>query len=115
MDGYPRQLLQAPSAECSAAAAAAGGRAGGRGLHRRAAEFTGLSAGLELAERGHAVVVLEARKVGWGASGGTAGRSTDGLNAGLETIGRRYGPETAGFVATVVQEGGRIIRERVAR
>ncbi|HVL19972.1 MAG TPA: FAD-dependent oxidoreductase, partial [Amaricoccus sp.] len=33
------------------------------------AGFTGLSAALELAERGHRVAVLEAAKVGWGASG----------------------------------------------
>ena len=79
------------------------------------AGFTGLSAGLELAERGHEVVVLEGAKVGWGASGRNGGQIVNGLNAGLETIGRRYGKATADFVATVVQEGGRIIRERVAR
>ena len=43
------------------------------------------------------------------------GQIVNGLNASLETIGRRYGQETARFVATVVTEGGRIIRERVAR
>jgi gamma-glutamylputrescine oxidase len=79
------------------------------------AGFTGLSAALELAERGHRVVILEAAKVGWGASGRNGGQIVNGVNASLETIGRRYGAETAGFVATMVQEGGRIIRDRVAR
>ena len=79
------------------------------------AGFTGLSAGLELAERGHEVMVLEGASVGWGASGRNGGQIVNGLNASLEAIGRRFGTETAGFVATVVQEGGRIIRERVAR
>ncbi len=79
------------------------------------AGFTGLSAALELAERGHKVVVVEAAKVGWGASGRNGGQIVNGLNAGLGTIERRYGKGTADFVATVVQEGGRIIRERVAR
>lgn len=79
------------------------------------AGFTGLSAAIELAERGHRVVVVEAAKVGWGASGRNGGQIVNGLNAGLDTIGRRYGAGTADFVATVVQEGGRIIRERVAR
>jgi len=60
-------------------------------------------------------VVLEAARVGWGASGRNGGQIVNGLNAGLATIGRRYGPSTADFVATVAQEGGRIIRERVAR
>ncbi len=79
------------------------------------AGFTGLSAALELAEKGHRVVVVEAAKVGWGASGRNGGQIVNGLNAGLATIERRYGKGTADFVATVVQEGGRIIRERVAR
>ncbi len=79
------------------------------------AGFTGLSAALELAEKGHEVVVVEAAKVGWGASGRNGGQIVNGLNAGLGTIARRYGKGTADFVATVVQEGGRIIRERVAR
>ena len=79
------------------------------------AGYTGLSAALELAERGHKVVMLEAAKVGWGASGRNGGQIVNGLNAGLDTIARRYGESTARFVAGVVQEGGRIIRERVAR
>ncbi|MFO1105801.1 MAG: FAD-binding oxidoreductase [Amaricoccus sp.] len=79
------------------------------------AGFTGLSAGLDLAEKGHKVVVLEASKVGWGASGRNGGQIVNGLNASLETIRARYGAATADFVATVVQEGGAIIRERVAR
>jgi gamma-glutamylputrescine oxidase len=79
------------------------------------AGFTGLSAGLELAERGHEVVMLEAERVGWGASGRNGGQIVNGLNAGLDAIARRYGAATAAFVASVAQEGGRIIRERVAR
>jgi gamma-glutamylputrescine oxidase len=79
------------------------------------AGFTGLSAALELAERGHEVVVLEAARVGWGASGRNGGQIVNGLNAGLDTIARRYGADTAALVASVVQEGGQIIRDRVAR
>ena len=79
------------------------------------AGFTGLSAGIELAERGHEVLVLEGAKVGWGASGRNGGQIVNGLNASLETIEGRYGKGTADFVATVVQEGGRIIRDRVAK
>ena len=79
------------------------------------AGFTGLSAGLELAERGHRVVILEGARVGWGASGRNGGQIVNGLNASLETIEGRYGRGVADFVGTVVQEGGRLIRERVAR
>ena len=38
------------------------------------AGFTGLSAALHLAERGHKVIVLEAVQVGWGASGRNNGQ-----------------------------------------
>lgn len=79
------------------------------------AGYTGLSAGLDLAEKGYRVVALEGAKVGWGASGRNGGQIVNGLNASLETIAARYGQATADFVATVVQEGGQIIRERVAR
>lgn len=79
------------------------------------AGFTGLSAAVDLAERGYRVVVLEAEKVGWGASGRNGGQIVNGLNASLETITRRYGQGAGDFVATVVQEGGQIVRERVAR
>ena len=79
------------------------------------AGFTGLSAGIELAERGHEVMVLEASHVGWGASGRNGGQIVNGLNASLETIEGRYGRGTADFVATVVQEGGALIRARVAK
>lgn len=79
------------------------------------AGFTGLSAALTLAERGHQVVLLEAARVGWGASGRNGGQIVNGLNAGLDTIERRYGRGTSAFVASVVQEGGEIIRDRVGR
>jgi gamma-glutamylputrescine oxidase len=77
--------------------------------------YTGLSAGIELAERGHEVLLLEGARIGWGASGRNGGQIVNGLNAGLDLIEARYGRETADFVGTVVQEGGRLIRTRVAR
>ena len=50
---------------------------------------------------------------GWGASGRNGGQIVNGLNASLQTIRKRYGQDTANFVAGLVQEGGEIIRERV--
>ena len=38
------------------------------------AGYTGLSAALELAEAGYRVVVLEAERIGWGASGRNGGQ-----------------------------------------
>ncbi|MEM8571863.1 MAG: FAD-binding oxidoreductase [Pseudomonadota bacterium] len=76
--------------------------------------YTGLSAGIELAERGYDVRLLEARRIGWGASGRNGGQIVNGLNAGLDLIEARYGNETAGFVGSLVQAGGALIRARVA-
>ncbi len=79
------------------------------------AGYSGLSAGLHLAETGHKVAILEGARVGWGASGRNGGQIVNGLNASLQTIEKRYGRDTACFVAGLVQEGQEIIRERIAR
>ncbi len=79
------------------------------------AGYTGLSAGIDLAAKGHQVMILEANRVGWGASGRNGGQIVNGLNAGLDTVERRYGAATARFVASLVKEGGEIIRERIAK
>lgn len=42
--------------------------------------YTGLSAALHLAERGYQVVLLDAHRVGWGASGRNGGQVGTGLN-----------------------------------
>jgi gamma-glutamylputrescine oxidase len=77
--------------------------------------YTGLSAALELAEKGHSVVLLEGAGIGWGASGRNGGQIVNGLNASLETITARYGKTTADFVGTLVKEGNDLIRARVAK
>jgi gamma-glutamylputrescine oxidase len=77
------------------------------------AGYSGLSTGLHLAEKGYKVAIIEGARVGWGASGRNGGQIVNGLNASLQTIKRRYGQDTATFVAGIVQEGGEIIRERI--
>ncbi|WP_428649573.1 NAD(P)/FAD-dependent oxidoreductase [Roseibium sp.] len=79
------------------------------------AGYSGLSAALHLAEKGYKVVVLEGAKVGWGASGRNGGQIVNGLNAGLDVIESRYGAEAAGHVGRMLQEGAKIIRERVEK
>jgi gamma-glutamylputrescine oxidase len=78
------------------------------------AGYTGLSTGLYLAEKGYKVAIIEGARVGWGASGRNGGQIVNGLNASLQTIKKRYGQDTATFVAGLVQEGGEIIRERIS-
>ena len=79
------------------------------------AGFTGISAALELAERGFSVVVPEGERIGFGASGRNGGQIVNGYSRDLEAIGRRYGPEKAAKLAAMSLEGGDIIRERVAK
>lgn len=77
------------------------------------AGYSGLSTGLHLVEKGYTVTIIEAARVGWGASGRNGGQIVNGLNASLQNIKKRYGGDTANFVAGLVQEGGEIIRERI--
>lgn len=77
------------------------------------AGYSGLSTGLHLVEKGYKVAIIEGARVGWGASGRNGGQIVNGLNASLQTIKKRYGQDTATFVAGLVQEGGEIIRERI--
>ena len=49
--------------------------------------YSGLTAALELVERGYSVVVLEAKRLGWGASGRNGGQALVGFGfAGLDAI-----------------------------
>ncbi len=77
------------------------------------AGFSGLSTALHLAEKGYKVTILEGARIGWGASGRNGGQIVNGLNASLEMIGKRHGADTATFIASLLQEGGNIIRDRV--
>lgn len=79
------------------------------------AGYSGLSTALHLAEKDHKVIVIEGARVGWGASGRNGGQIVNGLNASLQTIENRYGPEIGVFVGKIVQEGGKIIRERIEK
>ena len=77
------------------------------------AGFTGLSTALHLAERGYDVRVIEANRVGWGASGRNGGQLIGGI-AGERHIARKWGSELAGLLDELRWEGHAIVRERVA-
>lgn len=79
------------------------------------AGFTGVSAALELSERGYKVAVLEGDRVGFGASGRNGGQIVNGYSRDLETIKKRYGAEKAAALAQMSLEGGDIIRQRVEK
>ncbi|WP_376767351.1 NAD(P)/FAD-dependent oxidoreductase [Paludibacterium denitrificans] len=79
------------------------------------AGFTGLSTALHLAEQGMRVIVLEAAKVGWGASGRNGGQIVNSYSRDMDVIKRRHGEAAARALGDMAFEGARIIRERVAK
>jgi gamma-glutamylputrescine oxidase len=79
------------------------------------AGFSGISAALELAERGFSVIVLEGACVGFGASGRNGGQIVNGYSRGLDVISARYGVDAGRQIGAMALEGGNIIRERVAK
>jgi gamma-glutamylputrescine oxidase len=78
--------------------------------------YAGLSAAIELAERGHDVVVLEAQRLGWGASGRNGGQVIVGFgSAGECAIERQFTREEARRAWDVAMEGVRLIGQRMRR
>lgn len=78
--------------------------------------YAGLSAAVELAERGYGVVVLEAQRVGWGASGRNGGQAIVGFGSGGEcVIEKQFSRDDARRAWDVSVEGLQLLRERVRR
>lgn len=78
------------------------------------AGFTGIAAALTLAERGYSVVVLDANRVGWGASGRNGGQLIGGMS-GEGKLARACGDETAEPFWEMRWLGHDIIFDRVAK
>lgn len=78
------------------------------------AGFTGISAALTLAERGYSVAVVEANRVGWGASGRNGGQLIHGFSSDAK-LASRLGPEYDQLLWDMAWRGHEIIRDRVQR
>ena len=77
--------------------------------------FAGLSAAIELADRGYSVVVLEAKQIGWGASGRNGGQIIAGLACEQSVIEKTLGFSAAKKVWDMTIEALDLVRERVKR
>lgn len=77
--------------------------------------FSGVNTALELADRGYSVVLLEGRRIGWGASGRNGGQLIRGVGHGLEPFRKALGQEGIDAVTRMGYESVDIIRQRVAR
>ena len=77
--------------------------------------FTGLSAALHLAERGYDVVLLEAERLGWGASGRNGGQLGTGQRKGQRDLEKMLGAGDARLLWELAEEAKATVRERIQR
>lgn len=77
--------------------------------------FTGLSSALHLAERGYRVVLLEAERVGWGASGRNGGQCTVGQRQPQEELEAKFGADEARRLWDLGVEAVAMVRDLVTR
>ncbi len=75
--------------------------------------FTGLSAALHLAQHGFDVVLLEARRVGFGASGRNGGQVGTGQRLDQDRLERLVGHERARALWELSLEAVRLVRELI--
>ena len=77
--------------------------------------LAGLHSALNLAERGYQVVLLEARRIGWGASGRNGGHVILEFACGMATLEAALGMDAARRCWTLAREGGDNLRARISR
>jgi len=77
--------------------------------------IAGCSTALELAQRGYDVVLLEARRIGWGASGRAGGQVIYGLAAEHERIEAMAGAQDARRIWNLSLEAIELIKRRIAK
>ncbi|MGB8856712.1 MAG: FAD-binding oxidoreductase, partial [Burkholderiales bacterium] len=75
--------------------------------------LAGLSAALELADRGYKVIVLEGEKIGWGASGRNGGQSLAGVACDNSVIEKAAGFDIAKHVWDISLEALDLVRSRI--
>ncbi len=76
--------------------------------------LAGLSAALELAQRGMRVVVLEAQRIGWGASGRNGGQALAGYASEMEPFEHQLGADAARQAWQMSCEALELMRQRIA-
>src|SRR4051812_27843640 len=77
--------------------------------------IAGCSAALQLAERGYRVVLLEARRIGWGASGRSGGQALVGYASGQQTLVDKVGTQAARQMWGISVHAVELVRQLVER
>lgn len=76
--------------------------------------YTGLNAALTLAQKGYHVVVLEAKKIGWGASGRNGGQLHSGQRREQEWLEARLGLSNAKKLWDLAEEAKHHVKSLIA-
>ncbi|KAA3622199.1 MAG: FAD-binding oxidoreductase [Proteobacteria bacterium] len=79
------------------------------------AGYSGLSCALHLAERGYRVVVLEAHRVGWGASGRNGGQVGTGQRLEQDELERLVGETLARQAWDIAEQAKSLVRDLIRR
>ncbi len=79
------------------------------------AGYTGLTAALALAEAGYRVTVLEAERIGWGASGRNGGQAIVGYGCELDVLERLVGEGEARLLFDFSRDGMTMLKRRIER
>ena len=77
--------------------------------------FSGVAAALELSERGYEVILLEANRIGWGASGRNGGQLIGGFGNNPSAFRRTIGQEGVDVVEHMGVECVDIVSERIEK
>lgn len=75
--------------------------------------FTGVNTAIELAERGLKVVLLEAHRIGWGASGRNGGQLIRGVGHDVEQFANVIGADGVRALKLMGLEAVEIVRQRI--
>ncbi|MGL5993509.1 MAG: NAD(P)/FAD-dependent oxidoreductase, partial [Aeromonas sobria] len=77
--------------------------------------FTGLNTAINLADAGYKVVLLEANRIGWGASGRNGGQLIRGIGHDTSQFARWIGEQGVRELDLMGLEAVQLVRERVER
>lgn len=77
--------------------------------------FTGLSSALHLAERGYDVILLEAHRVGWGASGRNGGQVGSGQRREQDELEQMVGRDDAHKLWDIAEESKDLVKDLIAK
>ncbi|KAE9650489.1 FAD-binding oxidoreductase [Pseudomonas sp. PB106] len=75
--------------------------------------FTGVNTAIELAQRGLSVVLIEARRIGWGASGRNGGQLIRGIGHDVDGFAKYVGQEGVRYLQRAGIDSVELVRQRI--